>query len=124
MAYLLLDSSVSVLINKIFEYCHYQVKDMMRIIERRKRKPLTQPDFTMYLNVAQMKTYIRLKEIGWKMYFIRRPVSGSPTVVMNNNVDTRIGVIEQNGNFTVNPNLISTRPTLRDLLSVRDGETA
>jgi len=97
---------------------------MMRIIERRKRKPLTQPDFTMYLNVAQMKTYIRLNEIGWKMYFIRRLVSGSPTVVMNNNVDTRIGVIEQNGNFTVNPNLISTRPTLRDLLSVRDGETA
>jgi len=79
----------------------------MRIIERRKHKPLTQPDFEIFdihLNVDQMKTYIHLHGIGWKMYFIRRPVSGKSTVVMNNNVDMRIGVIEQDGKFTVNPN--------------------
>ena len=97
---------------------------MTGVIERRKRKPLNQPDLGLYLNVAQIKTYIRLQEIGWKMYFIRRPLSGKPTVVMNNNVDTRIGVIEQNGNFTVNPNLVSTRRTLRELVSENDGDVA
>jgi len=79
---------------------------MMKIIERHKHKPLTQPDFEIFdihLNVDQMKTYVRMHEIGWKMYFIRRPVSGKSTVFMNND-DMRIGVIEQNGNFTVNPN--------------------
>jgi len=79
----------------------------MKIIERRKDKPLTHPDFEVFdihLNVDQMKTYIRMHETGWKMYFIRRPVSGKSTVFMNNNDDTRIGVIDQNGNFTVRPN--------------------
>ena len=79
----------------------------MRIIERRKHKPLTLPDFEIFdihLNVDQMKTYTRMHEIGWKMYFIRRPVSGKSTVFMNNTDDMRIGVIEQNGNFTVNSN--------------------
>ena len=97
----------------------------MRIIERRKHKPLTLPDFEIFdihLNGDQMKTYTRMHEIGWKMYFIRRPVSGSPTVVMNNNVDTRIGVIEQNGNFTVNPRKVNTRRTLRDILSIDESE--
>ena len=94
----------------------------MVFIERRKRKPPTQPNYALYLNADQMNTYIRLQEIGWKMYFIRRPLSGKPTVVMNNNVDTRIGVIEQNGNFTVNPRKVNTRRTLRDILSVDESE--
>ena len=94
----------------------------MVIIERRKRKSLTQPNYALYLNADQMNTYIRLQEIGWKMYFIRRPLSGKPTVVMNNNVDTRIGVIEQNGNFTVNPRKVNTRRTLRDILSEDESE--
>jgi len=95
----------------------------MRTVERRKSKPLTQPNLGIYLNVDQMNTYIRLQELGWKMYFIRRPLSGKPTVVMNNNVDSRIGVIERNGNFTVNPRMMTTRRTLREILSVNDSES-
>ena len=73
----------------------------MVFIERRKRKPPTQPNYALYLNADQMNTYIRLQEIGWKIYFIRKPHSGEPTVVVNNNADTRVGVIDQNGDFTV-----------------------
>ena len=84
----------------------------MRIIERRKHKPLTQPDFEIFdihLNVDQMKTYTRMHEIGWKMYFIRRPLFRKLTVVMKNNAGTRVAVIEQDGRSTVNPMKISWR---------------
>lgn len=73
----------------------------MGSIVRRKRKPLKQPVIGRYLSTDQMDTYIRLQEMGWKIYFIRKPHSGEPTVVVNNNADTRVGVIDQNGDFTV-----------------------
>ena len=50
----------------------------MRSIERRKRKRVMPSDLKLYLNADQMKTYIRLQEIGWRMHFIRRPLSRQP----------------------------------------------
>lgn len=81
----------------------------MRIIERRQCKPDEVTDFEQYLNTSQMKTYTYMTQLGWKMYFIRRPLLRKPTVVMKNNAGTRVAVIEQDGRTTVNPMKISWR---------------
>ena len=94
----------------------------MWIIERRKRKPLTQTDFKLFLNRDQMKTYMYLRELGWKKYFIRRSLLRNHTVVMKNNAGTCIALIERNGKFTINPNTIMTRRSNREKLSVSDSE--
>jgi hypothetical protein len=96
---------------------------MIRFIERRKRKPLIQPDYGQYLNADQLNTYIHMQTLGWQMHFIRRPLLRKPTVVLKNGMGTRIGVIEQNGAFTINPRMV-TRRTLREILQVTDGEGA
>jgi len=84
----------------------------MRIIERRKCKPDEVTDFEQHLNTAQMKTYTYMTQLGWKMYFIRRPLFRKLTVVMKNNAGTRVAVIEQDGRSTVNPMKISWRRKL------------
>ena len=94
----------------------------MWIIERRKRKPLTETNFELYLNTDQMNTYIYLREIGWKKYFIRRSLLRKHTVVMKNNAGTCIALIERNGKFTINPNTMITRRSNREILSVNDSE--
>ena len=81
----------------------------MRIIERRKCKPDEVTDFEQHLNTAQMKTYTYMTQLGWKMYFIRRPLFRKLTVVMKNNAGTRVAVIEQDGRTTVNPMKFSWR---------------
>ncbi|MDX2476216.1 MAG: hypothetical protein QNL05_02500, partial [Gammaproteobacteria bacterium] len=75
----------------------------MRIIERRQCKSDEVTDFEQYINTSQMKTYTYMVQLGWKMYFIRRPLLRKPTVVMKNNAGTRVAVIEQDGRTTVNP---------------------
>ena len=103
----------------------------MRIFERRKHKQLIPSDFEQYLNADQMNTYIHMQELGWQMYFIRRPFLRKCTVVMKNNAGTRIAVIEQGGGFTVNPRRIirqcrvhPSRRTLSELLPVNDSKCA
>lgn len=94
----------------------------MWIIERRKRKPLTQTKFELYLNTDQMNTYLYLQEIGWKMYFIRRSLLRNNTVVMKSSAGTSIAVIERDGRFTINPNKINTRRAMSEKFSVIDSE--
>jgi len=94
----------------------------MWIIERRKRKPLTQTKFELYLNTNQMNTYIYLREIGWRMYFIRRSLLRNNTVVMKSSAGTSIAVIERDGRFTINPNKMTTRRAMRERLTVIDSE--
>lgn len=94
----------------------------MWIIERRKRKTLTQTKFKLYLNTDQMNTYLYLQEIGWKMYFIRRSFLRNNTVVMKSSAGTSIAVIERDGRFTINPNKINTRRAMSEKFSVIDSE--
>ena len=94
----------------------------MWIIERRKRKPLTQTKFELYLNTDQMNTYIYLQQIGWKMYFIRRSFLRNNTVVMKSSAGTSIAVIERDGRFTINPNKMNSRRAMSERLSVTDSE--
>lgn len=84
----------------------------MRVIERRKCKSDGVTDFEQYLNTAQMKTYTYMQQLGWKMYFIRRPLLRKPIVVMKNNAGTRVAVIEQDGRSTVNPMRFTSRRKL------------
>ena len=81
----------------------------MRIIERRKCKSGEVTDFGFCLNSDQMYTYTHMQEFGWRMHFIRRPLLQKPTVVMKNSTGTRVGVIEHDGRFTVNPIRITWR---------------
>jgi hypothetical protein len=81
----------------------------MRIIERRKRKPAIPSSFMVHLNTAQVKTYVQMQTFGWQMHFIRRPLLGKNTVAMINNAGTHVGVIKQNGTFTLNLRTIILR---------------
>jgi hypothetical protein len=96
---------------------------MIRLIERRKRKPLIQPDYAQYLNADQLNTYIHMQALNWQMHFIRRPLLRKPTVVMKNNTSTRIGVIERDGSFRINPKL-TTRRTLSEILLLKNAKYA
>ncbi len=96
---------------------------MIRFIERRKRKPLIQPDYALYLNAEQLNTYIHMQALDWQMHFIRRPLLGKPTVVMKNSMGTRIAVIERDGSFRINPRL-TTRRTLSEILLLNNAEYA
>jgi len=84
------------------------------IIDRRKhkghkRKPAIPRNYLRYFNKDQVNTFIRLKESGWKLYFIRRPRLRKHIIAMINNADKSIGVIEQSGLFALNPVPIKLR---------------
>ena len=78
-------------------------------IDRREaREPIPSNCFA-YFNAAQVNTYFDLKKIGWKLFFIRRPRLGKHTIAMINNEDASVGVIEDSGNFAVDPLPIKLR---------------
>jgi len=79
------------------------------IYDRRKKKAAIPRNYLRYLNEDQVNTYIRMKESGWRMYFIRRPRLRKHTIAMINNAGTSIGVIQQSGLFAFNPMPIKLR---------------
>ena len=81
----------------------------MRIIERRNRKPAIPSSFMVHLNSDQLETFIQMQMYGWQMHFIRRPLLGKNTVTMINNAGTQLGVIKQNGRFSINMKTINLR---------------
>ncbi len=82
---------------------------MIRIFEKRRRKSAIPSNFMMYLNIDQLKTYIHMQKLGWRMYFIRRPLLRKHTIAMINNTGTRIGVLKRSGFFALNPMSINLR---------------
>ena len=80
------------------------------VIDRIKlRQPIPRNPFR-FLNQEQLKTYNRLIESGWKLYFIRRrPRIRKHTIAMINNEGASVGVIEDSGNFAVDPLPIKLR---------------
>ena len=80
------------------------------VIDRRKlRQPIPRNPFR-FLNQEQLNTYNRLIESGWRLYFIRRrPRIRKHTIAMINNEDASVGVIEESGNFAVDPLPIKLR---------------
>lgn len=49
---------------------------------RRKRLPAIPADYDLFLNEAQRVGVRNLEGFGWSLYFIRRPLFQTPTVVM------------------------------------------
>ena len=80
------------------------------VIDRRKlRQPIPRNPFR-FLNEEQLNTYNKLIESGWKLYFIRRrPRIRKHTIAMINNEGASVGVIEDSGNFAVDPLPIKLR---------------
>ena len=63
-----------------------------------------------FFNADQYNTYVKLKESGWKLYFIRRrPRIRKHIIAMINNECTSIGVLEDSGNFALDPLPIKLR---------------
>lgn len=84
------------------------------IIDRRtnnSHKPMAAipPNYMGYFNEAQVNTYIKLKKIGWKLFFIRRPRLRKHTIAMINNVGTRAAVINPDGSFDFHSTTIKMR---------------
>lgn len=88
------------------------LKEMFNIavIDRRKlREPIPRNPYRFF-NEEQIKTYNKLIESGWDLYFIRRrPRIRKHTIAMINNEDASVGVIEDSGNFAVDPLPIKLR---------------
>jgi len=82
---------------------------MKRLIDRRRRKVAIPHNYMMYFNEDQVNTYINLKKIGWKLFFIRRPRLRKHTIAMINNVGTRAGVISPDGSFDFHSTTIKMR---------------
>ena len=92
------------------------------IIDRRKKSAAIPHNRFWFFNEEQYNTYVKLKESGWKLYFIRRrPRFRKHTIAMINNEGTSIGVIEDNGFFALNSLPIKLRnsevdkPTQKDV---------
>lgn len=85
------------------------------IYDRRKykwRKPMAAIPHNRFwfFNEDQYNTYVKLKESGWKLYFIRRkPRIRKHTIALINNDGTSIGVLEDNGDFALDPLPIKLR---------------
>ena len=85
------------------------------IYDRRKykwRKPMSAIPHNRFwfFNEDQYNTYVKLKESGWKLYFIRRrPRIRKHAIALINNDGTSIGVLEDNGDFALDPLPIKLR---------------
>lgn len=72
-------------------------------LERRDGKPAIPSNLKEYLNQEQLRSLHCMEDCGWRMYFVRRPLFQSPTAVMINNAGTRVGVLEPEGHFEMDP---------------------
>ncbi|MEA1889382.1 MAG: hypothetical protein U9N50_06315, partial [Pseudomonadota bacterium] len=79
------------------------------IYDRRKRKASIPHRYMRYFNEDQVSTYLRMKESGWRIYFIRRPRIRKHTIVMISHEGTDVGVIEDSGAFSLNKAIIKLR---------------
>ena len=80
------------------------------VFDRRKlREPIPRNCFRFF-NEEQFQIYNKLKKSGWKLYFIRRrPRIRKHTIAMIDNESANVGVIEDNGNFALDPLPIKLR---------------
>ena len=87
------------------------LKEIMHVAVYDRRKPMAPIPHKrfQYFNLEQLNTYYKLKESGWKLYFIRRPRIRKDTIAMINDESVSVGVIEDSGNFALDPLPIKLR---------------
>ena len=72
--------------------------------KRKGEKPI--PDNVKdFLNDAQLAELRAIEGFGWKLRFIRRPVFQEIVVVVTNPEGTSIGVLEDDGRLTLDPDI-------------------
>ena len=86
-----------------------EIKNVV-IYDRRKAVAAIPHNRFWFFNEEQLNTYNKLKESGWKLYFIRRrPRIRKHTIAMIDNEGASVGVIEDSGNFALDPLPIKLR---------------
>lgn len=72
--------------------------------KRKGDKPL--PDeIKEYLNDAQLTGLHNIEAFGWQLKFIRRPLFQDPVAVVVNPDGTSIGILEEDGRITLEPDI-------------------
>ena len=85
-----------------------EIKNVV-IYDRRKAVAAIPHKRFQYFNIEQLNTYYKLKESGWRLYFIRRPRIRKHTIALINKEGTSIGVLEDSGNLALDPLPIKLR---------------
>lgn len=58
-----------------------------------------------YLTPLQRQSLDYLKEFGWRIAFVRRPLFELPTVVLVNNNDKQHAILEEEGTLNIEPQM-------------------
>ena len=67
--------------------------------DRRKKQAPIPDRLENFLNSLQMSTLYYLETIGWKLWFVRRPLFQPVTPVFISPAGNTTGIIEENGSF-------------------------
>ena len=70
--------------------------------ERRNRKKAIPGHLERVLNKFQMTTLLQLEALGWRLWFVRRPLFQTVMPVMCDPSGSITAVIEENGNYNIN----------------------
>jgi len=82
------------------------LKEIIKVViyDRRKGVAAIPHNRFWFFNEDQYNTYNKLKESGWELYFIRRrPRIRKHTIALINNDGSSIGLLEDNGDFALDP---------------------
>ena len=77
--------------------------------DKRMGLPPIPPDFKSLLTEVQLMALHNVENFGWTLHFIRREGLETPITVIKGANGKTIGVIEEDGNLNMNPDI-----TLRD----------
>ena len=72
-----------------------------RIEKRNKKKPIPE-DLGSVLNKLQMTTLLQLEALGWRLWFVRRPLFQTVMPVLCDPTKSFTAVIEENGRYNSN----------------------
>ena len=74
--------------------------------ERRTRQAPIPGNLDHYLNKLQMSALLKLQELGWRLWFVRRPLFQSVTAVLFDPTETYTAVLEEDGTNNIDHGMI------------------
>ena len=78
----------------------------MEYQERRNGSKAVPDDVHQLINEKQSTKYHNLQLSGWKCKFIRRPMFQRPVCIMTNSEETQLAVIEEDGTFNMQSEIL------------------
>lgn len=70
--------------------------------ERRKSKKAIPDHLERWLNKLQMTTLLQLEALGWRVWFVRRPLFQPAMPVLCDPTDSFTAVIDEDGHYNTN----------------------